>query len=172
MSNTLNKIRLASIIEESIVDGPGIRFVIFTQGCKRKCQGCHNPQTLPLNGGYLEDIQGLSNKWKNNPLLKGITISGGEPFLQADKVRIIIDQAIKDHLDILIYSGYYYEELLKLNNQDINYILDNIDYLIDGPFEINKKNLNLLFRGSSNQRYINIKESRKMNKIVTVEEII
>jgi len=164
--NTISEIRLAGLVEESIVDGPGLRFVIFTQGCHKRCVGCHNPQSLDMNGGYIEDINKIREKWLKNPIIEGITISGGEPFLQARAVKQIISYALLDNLNVVIYSGFYYEELRAINKPDINYILDHAHYLIDGPFEIDKKDLNLLFRGSANQRLIDLQQTKNLQKLV------
>lgn len=166
VSNILNSIRLSGIIKESIVDGPGIRYVIFTQGCKKRCFMCHNSETQPLDGGYVRKLDEIVAEWSENPLLKGITLSGGEPFLQPKEVFYLVQKAKSMHLDILVYSGYYYEDLKSFNNKYIDKILDTIDYLIDGPFEYHNKDLNLLFRGSSNQRYIDLNKSRKFNKLI------
>ena len=165
-----SKIRLAGLIEDSIVDGPGLRLVIFTQGCLMVCPGCHNPNTWDLNSGTLYDIDFIEEKWIKNPLTMGITISGGEPFLQIDHILEIVRRALSANLNVIIYSGYQYEYLLSKNDEKINEILDSINYLIDGPFVLAKRDLTLLFRGSSNQRIIDIKETKKQNKIVLMDE--
>lgn len=170
MSNILNnQIRLSGIIEESIVDGPGIRFVIFTQGCPKRCFMCHNASTQNLTGGYIENLDKIVDNWCKNPLIDGITISGGEPFIQPDKVLYLVEKALETNLNVLLYSGFYYEELIKMNNKYINEILDKANYLIDGPFEYKLKNLNLLFRGSSNQRIIDLQKTKLFNKLITIE---
>ena len=165
-----NQIRLAGIINDSIVDGPGLRLVIFTQGCHMACPGCHNKDTWDVNAGSLYEIDNIQEMWKQNPLTMGITISGGEPFLQIGSILKIVKKAVKDKLNIIIFTGYQYENLLDRKNRKINKILDNIDYLIDGPFILDKKDLTLLFRGSSNQRIIDIKKTKKQNKIVLMDE--
>ena len=171
VSNILeNKIRISGFIEESIVDGHGIRFVVFTQGCKKRCNGCHNPETQPLCGGYLMDMEELVAIWEKNPLLKGITISGGEPFLQSKKCAYLARKAKKSGLDVVVYSGYYFEELIKDENDEALSLLRVCDVLIDGPFEIEKKGLGLGFKGSSNQRVINLNETLKGNKIILLND--
>lgn len=163
-----NTLRVAGIVEESIVDGPGIRFVIFTQGCPHKCIGCHNPQTHDLNAGKELEINEILERINENPLLKGITLSGGEPFLQAKALSTLIDKISNKKLDIITYTGFKYEEILE-KADDSNCFLDLLnrtDILIDGRFEIDKKDENLKFRGSSNQRAIDIKKSINENKIV------
>ena len=162
-----NMIRIAGVVKESIVDGPGIRYVVFTQGCPHKCVGCHNPQTHSYDGGKLVDIDKIVKDIEKNPLLKGVTISGGEPFEQAKKVANLISK-LNPKLTIMAYTGYTFE-YLKENSNDTNGYLDllsKIDVLIDGKFEIKLRDLNLEFRGSSNQRAINCKESLKENKLI------
>ncbi len=163
-----NTLKIAGIIEESIVDGPGIRFVIFTQGCPHKCIGCHNPQTHDFNAGKEIEIDDIIKNINENPLLKGITLSGGEPFLQSKVLSTLIDKISNKKLDVITYTGFKYEEILEKANED-NYFLELLyrtDILIDGRFEIDKRDETLKFRGSSNQRVIDVKKSFKENKIV------
>lgn len=153
------KIRLAGIIRESIVDGPGIRFVVFTQGCKHNCKGCHNPETHDLNGGYETDTDKILEEIKKNPLLKGVTFSGGDPFLQAYPLSLLAKEIHKLNLDVVVYTGYTYEQLLTGFDEhpDWKDLLKETDILIDGPFILEKRDLGLQFRGSGNQRIIHIK---------------
>ncbi len=158
-------IRIAGIINESIVDGWGIRYVVFTQGCPHNCNGCHNPETHDFNGGVVIDTDKLLKDFKEDPLLKGITFSGGEPFVQP---KPLTELAIKIHAlgkDVTCYTGYTYEEIVSSENEDWIKLLDEVDVLVDGRFILEKKNLKLLFRGSSNQRIIDVKESRKNGEI-------
>lgn len=163
----MSKIRLSGIIEESIVDGPGIRFVIFSQGCPHHCKGCHNPQTFDPSGGYEDDTNNLIMKIKKNPLLKGVTFSGGEPFLQAEAFTELAREIHSLGLDVMSYTGYVFEDLIA-HKENISWqnLLHNIDLLVDGPFLLEKKSLLLKFRGSENQRIINVNESLKSNKTV------
>src|SRR5690554_5356610 len=167
--NTSSEIRLSGIINESIVDGPGFRYVIFTQGCHKRYEGCHNAKTQPLDGGYLEQVDNVVNDFRKNPIIQGITISGGEPFLQPKAVLNLIKKAKETNLDVIVYSGYYYHELVSFNDNDINEILKTADYLIDGPFEMKNISLNVLFRGSTNQRIINLQETTNLDDLVFVE---
>jgi anaerobic ribonucleoside-triphosphate reductase activating protein len=160
------QIRIAGTINDSIVDGPGIRFTVFTQGCFHNCLGCHNPQTHNPKLGKLVDIDEIMEDIKRNPLLSGVTLSGGEPFEQVSEILELIEKIKEIGLDVIIYSGYTYKELIAKNNLEINKILDLSDYLIDGKFEITKKSYQLLFKGSSNQRIIDLNKSRLMNKLV------
>ncbi len=171
MSNIADsEIRLSGLIEESIVDGPGLRFVVFTQGCYKRCFMCHNAQTQPLDGGTIYKLDDIVAKWRENPLIKGITISGGEPFIQPKACLYLAQKALNDGLDVLLYSGYYYEELRASKNASIQTLLNIATYLVDGPFEYKLKNLNLLFRGSKNQRVILLQETNKLNRIVLYPE--
>lgn len=149
-------IRIAGIEEESIVDGPGIRLVIFTQGCKHNCKDCHNPETHSFQGGYLIDINQIIQMIKENPLLDGITLSGGEPFEQAYECSLLAKKVRGLGLNIVTYSGYTFEELLKV--EKFRGLLLETDLLVDGRFEINKKSTLLPFKGSTNQRIIDVKK--------------
>ena len=164
VSNIIKKVRLSGVIEESIVDGPGLRYVIFFQGCHKRCYMCHNPKTWDILGGYLQNLDELVKSFSNNPLLKGITISGGEPFLQPEPLLYLTKKAQENNLDVIIYSGYYYNELIKFNNPTVLEVLKTANYLIDGPFEYLKKDLSLLFRGSGNQRIMDLKTNTIINE--------
>ncbi len=159
-------LRISGIEPESIVDGPGLRFVIFSQGCKHHCKGCHNPSTFDLNGGRLIEIGDIIRDIEKNPLLTGVTFSGGEPFLQAEAFSKIAKCCHEMGLDVISYTGYTFENLLAGFNENPAWktLLENIDLLIDGPFIEEKKSLMLLFRGSSNQRILDMKASLKEGK--------
>ncbi|NMA84411.1 MAG: anaerobic ribonucleoside-triphosphate reductase activating protein [Epulopiscium sp.] len=169
MKSHTDTIRIAGIVKESIVDGPGIRFVIFTQGCLHHCMGCHNPQTHDLCGGYEIKIDDIKKMIEANPLLDGITISGGEPFLQAEKAVLLADFAHSLGLSVMTYTGYQFEELLAHMNQNPGWqdLLYATDTLVDGKFDITKKNLLLPFRGSTNQRIIDVKKSLASQRLVS-----
>ena len=168
------KIRVSSDITfDSIVDGPGLRMVIWTQGCMHNCIGCHNPQTHSLCGGYEVDTKDIINTIKYLKLQKGITLSGGEPFLQAEALEEIAKEAKKYKLDVWSYTGFTFEELLDKNNphylKNIK-LLNQIDVLVDGKFIENKKDIGLRFRGSSNQRIIDVQKSLKYKTLFLKEE--
>ena len=152
----MDKIRIAGIEEESIVDGPGIRLVVFTQGCKHKCVGCHNPSTHSFNGGSLIEVDNIVKMVKENPLLDGITLSGGEPFEQALECSILARKVKSLGLNVVTYTGYTFEQILK--NKKFRELLLQTDILIDGKFDISKKSMMLQFRGSTNQRIIDVKK--------------
>ena len=152
------KIRLAGIVRESIVDGPGIRFVVFTQGCKHNCKGCHNPGTHDLNGGYESSTENIIAEIKKNPLLRGVTFSGGDPFLQPEPLVIIAKEVHALKMDVVTYTGYTYEQILSRAkcNSAWEQLLKETDILIDGPFILEQRDLSLQFRGSKNQRIIKL----------------
>ena len=155
------KIRIAGITRESVSDGPGIRLVVFTQGCHHRCEGCHNPETWDFEGGRMIETSEIVKLVKENPLLSGITLSGGEPFLQAEKLIPLVRE-VKDYgKNVVIYTGYTFEKLLELGKKkpSVRKLLSGADYLIDGPFIKPLKTLNLPFRGSSNQRFIDLKKT-------------
>lgn len=161
--------RIAGITKESIVDGPGIRLVVFAQGCKHGCIGCHNPDTHSLKGGQLIEIEEIVKLAQKNPLLDGVTFSGGEPFLQAKEFTELGKELKKLGLNLIIYTGYTYEEIIESKNGDWYELLKVADILVDGKFEIDKKSLELKFKGSSNQRMIDVKNSINEEKIIEIE---
>lgn len=151
-------IRINSIIEESIVDGPGLRYVVFTQGCPHHCPGCHNPQTHNFAAGELRQIESIITDIAENPLLSGVTLSGGEPFAQAEACTELARQVHALGKDVLTYSGYTLEQLQHKAKTDawIAALLTETDTLIDGPYIEELRDLTLRFRGSSNQRIIQL----------------
>ncbi len=165
------EIRLAGIVKESIVDGPGIRYTVFVQGCLHSCPGCHNPQTHALDGGYLTDTDQLYDEICSDPLLKGVTFSGGEPFLQAVPLTHLGRRLREKGYDIIAFTGYTFEELLQLGDEK-NHFMDlllTLDYLIDGPFLLEERDLTLRFRGSRNQRILDCKKSLEQNRAVEAD---
>lgn len=162
------KLRLFGCVNDSIVDGPGLRYTIFVQGCHHNCLGCHNPESHDINGGYVKEIAEILKEIDENPLLDGITLSGGEPMLQVETLIELSKEVKKRNLNIILYSGYTYEQII----DDVNKksLLELCDMLIDGKFELEKRSLSLLYRGSSNQRLINVQESLKQNCIIVYNE--
>ena len=156
------KIRIAGIEPESTVDGEGVRFAIFMQGCLRRCKGCHNPETHALNGGRFIDTSEIISAVRSNPLLDGITLTGGEPFLQIDAVNEIARGAIEWGLCGWGYTGFTYDEVQP-------HWLKYIDVLVDGAYIENLRDLELQFRGSSNQRIIDVKKSLGQQRVVLKE---
>lgn len=149
-------LQINNYIEESIVDGPGLRFVIFTQGCPHHCPGCHNPQTHQKSGGTLVDTETLFAKIMENPLLQGVTFSGGEPFMQPEPLARLAEQLHSNGLDVVTYTGYTLERLRLMKDPAVHALLTQTDLLIDGPFQLESRDLTLPFRGSRNQRVIEL----------------
>ena len=162
------KIRMAGVANDSIVDGEGIRFTLFVQGCPHNCEGCHNPQTHDFNSGYIDDTDKILEQIKQNPLLDGVTFSGGEPFCQAEALSYLGKQLKGLGYDIVTYTGYTFEYLLEHGNKENKWLdlLKVSDFLVDGRFELDKKRWDLRFRGSSNRRYLDCKESLKQGKAI------
>lgn len=161
------KIKVAGIVNESIVDGPGIRMVVFAQGCKHKCKGCHNPNTHTFDGGEFVGVDKIISDIKKNPLLDGITLSGGDPFEQAEVFAELAKEVKKIGMNVITYTGYTYEQLVGYSSERKGYkeLLENTDMLVDGPFLMEEKSLLLKFRGSKNQRVIDVPKSIKSKKI-------
>ncbi|OPZ33550.1 MAG: Pyruvate formate-lyase 1-activating enzyme [Tenericutes bacterium ADurb.BinA124] len=159
-------LRIAGIIKESIVDGPGIRLVVFAQGCKHHCPGCHNPETHSFTGGKLVSIASIMEMVKSNPLLDGLSFSGGEPFEQAKMFAELAKMAKALKLSIVTYTGYTYEEIIARKNPGWEELLSQTDLLIDGKYDISRKNLLLRFRGSENQRIIDLNKTMKEKTLV------
>jgi len=151
-------LRIAGLEAGSVVDGPGIRFVIFTQGCPHNCPGCHNPGTHPPDGGCMTDTAELWRKIDADPTLQGITFSGGEPFLWGSELSLIGAAAHEKKLTVLTYSGFTFEELRLKAGSDSGVfdLLSVTDWLIDGPYIEAQRDLTLRFRGSRNQRILDI----------------
>ena len=158
-----SRIRLSGIVEESIVDGPGLRFVVFVQGCPHHCPGCHNPQTHSFTDGYLDEIDHIFAQYQENPLLSGITFSGGEPFCQPEPLAELGRRVHDAGGNVITYTGYVYEDLLQMaeNTPAIRDLLAVTDQLIDGPYIEALRDLTLPFRGSSNQRIITLTKPKE-----------
>lgn len=159
-------IRLAGVIRESIVDGPGIRFVVFVQGCPHHCEGCHNPESHDFSGGYDCEPEKILAEIKKNPLLDGVTFSGGEPLCQAAALLPLAKEIKKLGLNLFIYTGSIFEDLLKNQNPDVMALLQEGDFLVDGPFVLAQRDLTLLFRGSQNQRILDLPQSLAQGQAV------
>ena len=161
-------INIAGVIPESFTDGPGIRYTIFTQGCRHHCKNCHNPETWDFNAGKTVDIQSIYNDILENPMLDGITFSGGDPLYQPESCANLA-KMIKENTDlnIWLYTGFTFDEVV--NNPDYEEILKYLDVIVDGMYDEQCRSLHLRFRGSSNQRIINVPESLKLNKIVLMD---
>ncbi len=165
------EIRIAGTVEDSIVDGPGLRYVVFTQGCPHHCEGCHNPETHDFSGGKLTNTDKLYEQCVENPLTSGVTFSGGEPFCQAEALYELGYRMKQRGLHLMAYSGWTFEELLKKSEQEeyVGKLLSILDVLVDGRFELAKRSLMLKYRGSENQRIIDVQKSLAENCVIEVE---
>lgn len=165
-------VQLAGLVEESVVDGPGMRFVIFTQGCEHHCVGCHNPQTHDPKGGEAVSIGWLKEQIDKQKLIRGITFSGGEPFMQAEAMAELARYAKGKKLHTLAYTGYTLEEILVMSKTDkgVADFLSSLDMLVDGPFILKERDITLKFRGSANQRILDVPKSLAQGKAVLWED--
>lgn len=170
--NNYKSIRIAGVVRESIVDGPGFRFVVFCQGCPHGCPGCHNPATHDFEGGYDCDIEKIIAAVDQNPLLDGVTFSGGEPFCQPEAFYNLGVELKKRNLNLLAYTGYTYEELISMKDKSVDKLLSILDLLVDGRYVKEERDLTLLFRGSKNQRVIDMALTREKNQVILAEKYI
>lgn len=152
-------LRVAGVIEESIVDGPGIRFVLFLQGCRLRCPGCQNPQTWDFDGGTLVPSDEVLARIRENPLVHGVTFSGGEPFEQAEALLPLAKELKAQGYHLMAFSGFTLEQLVQ--KPECRALLEQLDLLVDGPFIAAQKSLDLRFRGSRNQRILNMPSTRE-----------
>lgn len=161
-------IRLYGLVAESIVDGPGYRTAIFTQGCPYHCPGCHNPESQPFEGGKLWTLDEVEKQFSANPLLSGITLSGGEPAEQAEACAELAHRAHQKGLNVWTYSGSTLEKLTERAQTDaeLKRLLDETDVLVDGPFILAERSLELDFCGSRNQRVIDMQKTRQAGKVM------
>lgn len=165
------EIRIAGTVQDSIVDGPGLRYVVFVQGCPHCCTGCHNPQTHDFSGGRLTDTDALFDECVENPLTMGVTFSGGEPFSQAEALYELGTRLKQRGYNLMCYSGWTFEELLKKAETDefVGKLLGILDTLVDGRFELSRRSLTLKFRGSTNQRILDVKKSLAAHNAIEAE---
>lgn len=161
-------IRIAGIVNNSIVDGSGIRYTVFVQGCPHNCKGCHNPQTHGFDDGYVIPIKEIEDEIQKDHLLSGITLSGGEPFCKIRECTRLARFAHSIGLNVWVYSGYEYEQII--SDPIKKCLLENCDVLVDGEFILDQRDITLNYRGSRNQRVIDIQRSLKAKKIILYEE--
>lgn len=164
-------VRIFGFADDSIVDGPGLRFSVFVQGCRHNCEGCHNPDSHDVNGGTVYKVDDIKKMIDENPLIDGITLSGGEPFLQSKPLTALAKYAHEKGLNVMTYTGYTFEVLVDGADEENGWrgLLESSDLLVDGRFEIDKRSLDLNFKGSSNQRIIDVKKSLECGEIVLSE---
>ena len=165
------ELRLSAPVQfDSIVDGEGLRAVIWTQGCPHGCPGCHNPQTHAFDGGTSVASESILEQLKAHFYLDGVTFSGGEPMAQAAACGELAQAVHQLGMNVWCYTGYTWEALMEAQDPDQRTFLEQIDVLIDGPFLLAQKSLNLRFRGSANQRLIDVQASLKAQHVVLAEK--
>ena len=160
-------LNLAGIVGDSIVDGPGIRTTIFCQGCPHHCPSCHNPETWAFGCGTDMEEETILDIVRSNPLCRGVTFSGGEPFAQAEGFTRLARLLKAEGYEVASYSGYTFDELMHGTTAQKN-LLSTLDILIDGPFLIAEKSLEIPFRGSRNQRILNVPQSLAAGQAVEI----
>ena len=153
------KLRLAGTVPESVVDGPGVRFALFVQGCPLRCPGCQNPHTHDPAGGEWVDTAELAALVLYRPWLDGLTLTGGEPFAQAAACLDLARRLRAAGRSVWVFTGYVFEEILRDGDPDQRELLASADVLVDGPYLEGRRDLGLAFRGSSNQRLIDVPAS-------------
>ena len=171
--NKVEYIRLAADLQsDSIVDGPGLRAVLWTQGCAHHCPGCQNERTWDFNGGGMVPLDMVYEAIDELEYQDGITFSGGDPMFQVEACNEIAKYCKDKGLNIWVYTGFTFEELMKLAQTKTIYLdfLSKIDVLVDGRFKIEERDLSLLFRGSRNQRLIDIPKTLNSGKITLFDE--
>ncbi len=156
---------IAGVVKDSITDGPGIRYTLFVQGCPHNCAGCHNPETHEFGVGKKRTAEEIFAEVMRNRLNSGVTFSGGDPVCQAKELIPLAKMLKEAHKDLAMYTGYTFEQLLKLG-QDVQELLQYVDTIIDGKFELEQRTLTVPFRGSRNQRIIDVQASLASNTTV------
>lgn len=159
-------IRVCGIEPESIVDGPGFRFTLFVQGCPHHCPGCHNPESWDFNGGYDMTTEEVFAQIRSNPHLAGVTFSGGEPFEQVPALLELAKMCKAEGLSLMSYTGYTLEELKDRDDPETDELLSLLDILVDGRFILAERNLTLIYRGSENQKVIDMNKTREQGETV------
>lgn len=160
-------IRIYGLVNDSIVDGPGFRLAVFTQGCPHNCEGCHNPESHSFDGGTVMTTEEIIGKMNDNPLLDGITITGGDPFCQPAPCAVLARAAHASGLSVWAYSGWTYDAIAA--DPDKRALLENVDVLVDGPFILAQRTLEKRFMGSKNQRAIDVKASLAEGRAVEIQ---
>ena len=159
---------LSGIVSDSIVDGPGIRTTIFSQGCPHHCPGCHNPETWAFGVGTKIPVEAVVDIVRSNPLCRGVTFSGGEPFSQPEAFTKLARLLKEKGYEVASYSGYTFEELLR-GSEAQRQLLVSIDILIDGRFLLSEKSMEIPFRGSRNQRILDVPKSLEADKAIETQ---
>lgn len=152
-------LKIAGLVGDSIVDGPGIRMTVFCQGCPHHCEGCHNPESWAFEGGQEMSVRDVLEAVKRNPLCRGVTLSGGEPFCQAEELSHLAALLKAEGYEVASYTGYTWEELRSGEVPFAQELLSQLDILVDGRFVLAERTLELRFRGSKNQRVLDVPAS-------------
>lgn len=160
-------LRVAGFTNESVVDGKGLRFTVFCQGCFHNCPGCHNPETHDSSAGFDINISEIEEMIFSNPLLDGVTLSGGEPMLQPKPLIKLCKGVVERGLGVWVYTGYTFKELMDQNDPDRLELLALADVIVDGRFELSLRTFEKPFAGSSNQRLLDAKKSIAAGKAVS-----
>ncbi len=166
------RLAMPDIQEDSIVDGEGIRSVIWFQGCPHHCKECHNPETWDFAGGVEVAIDDIKKQIDELEFQAGVTFSGGDPMSQVEGLVELAKYVKEKGMNVWVYTGYLYEDLVKMGEKNPSYdeVFNYIDVLVDGPFMIDLKSFDVAFRGSSNQRLIDIPKTREKGKVITLEK--
>ena len=166
MSEESKVLRMCGVEPESIVDGPGFRYVVFVQGCPHKCPGCHNPESHDFEAGFDMTVDEIWDEFCSNPHLSGMTLSGGEPFCQPEALLELAKRVKDAGKSLMSFSGWTYEELRAMKKPAVDELLDLLDILVDGRFVEAERNLTLVYRGSENQRVIDMVKTREQGEVV------
>lgn len=161
----MDALRVFGIENDSIVDGPGLRLAVFAQGCPHRCEGCHNPQSHDPDGGTLMPLEDIAAKARKNPLLAGVTLTGGEPLEQATACLKLLG-LLPQGLSVWLYSGWTWEQIHESGDPDRISLTEACDVLVDGRFEIGQRSLSLMYRGSGNQRLIDVRGTLAARRVV------
>lgn len=162
--------RIYGLVQDSIVDGPGFRFSCFVQGCPHRCPGCHNPDSHDPGGGREMAVEEVAAQLLGNPMTDGLTLSGGEPFAQAEDCLALARAAHAHGLNVWSYSGWTFEHLRDRGSEAQRALLAELDVLVDGPFLLEERTLALPWRGSRNQRVVNVRASLEAGEAVIVPD--
>ncbi len=162
------KVRLAGITQESVTDGPGLRVTVFFQGCEHHCPGCHNPETWDRQGGVEYELTDVIGLIKDSPLIRGITLSGGEPFLQPEVASALACEFHARGKDVWTYTGFLWEKLLQMEDPAVMGLVRQSDVIVDGPYRQAERSPSLFFRGSANQRIIDVEASLAQGELVEI----
>lgn len=160
------------IQQDSIVDGEGIRSVIWFQGCSHNCPGCHNPETHDFNAGVIVSLEEMKAQIDELEFQAGVTFSGGDPMMQVEALTELASYVHEKGMNVWVYTGFTFEELMTLAEKNDNYrkALEEIDVLVDGKFVLELRSFEAQFRGSSNQRILDVKKSLEKGQAVKIEK--